>query len=172
MIPESEHLRFGHWRDLPYRMAELLWGDPQVTALISASGVFSETQIRARYESEIHNEQEYGIQYWPLTDKESGELVGVCGLRPHPVYGYELGFHLRPSFWGKGLAVEAAQCVIRYAFEELQAETLFAGHNPKNLRSKRVLEKLGFEWIGEEYYEPTGLMHPSYVKRNEKFSQK
>ena len=44
----------------------------------------------------------------------------------------------------------------------LNATAIFAGHNPKNTASCYVLEKLGFQYIGDEYYEPTGLYHPSY----------
>jgi hypothetical protein len=45
---------------------------------------------------------------------------------------YELGFHLRPAFWNRGLATEAAGAVIRYAFTTLAAEGLFAGHHRAN----------------------------------------
>ena len=75
---------------------------------------------------------------------------------------YEIGFHLRPQFWGKGYAVEAASAAIDYAFSVLHADALFAGHNPNNAASAKVLRKLGFRYIGDEFYEPTGLYHPSY----------
>lgn len=52
--------------------------------------------------------------------------------------------------------------MIRYAFERLQADRLFAGHNPNITASKRVLLKLGFTYIGDEFYPPTGLYYPSY----------
>lgn len=61
-----------------------------------------------------------------------------------------------------GYAVEAARAVIDDAFSVLNADGLFAGHNPKNTASAKVLGKLGFEYIGGEFYEPTGLYHPSY----------
>ena len=40
--------------------------------------------------------------------------------------------------------------------------SVFAGHNPHNTASPKLLEKLGFSPIGEEFYPPTGLYHPSY----------
>jgi len=45
---------------------------------------------------------------------------------------------------------------------DLDANGLFAGHNPNNTNSRKVLEKLGFTYVGDEFYEPTGLYHPSY----------
>ncbi len=44
----------------------------------------------------------------------------------------------------------------------MKADALFAGHNPHNTESAKVLRKLGFHYIGDEFYEPTGLYHPSY----------
>lgn len=87
-------------------------------------------------ETEIANELKYQVQYWPIFDLDSNELIGCCGLRPHKENQYEIGFHLRPDFWGKGYATEAGRIVIEYAFHDLHAEGLFAGHNPKNIASK------------------------------------
>src|ERR1700739_4940496 len=39
------------------------------------------------------------------------------------------------------------------------------GHHPDNRASQRILEKLDFEFIGTVLYGPTGLMHPSYVRK-------
>jgi hypothetical protein len=37
------------------------------------------------------------------------------------------------------------------------------GHHPDNRTSEKILKKLGFEFFGDVFYQPTGLMHPSYV---------
>ena len=70
--------------------------------------------------------------------------------------------NLKSKYWGKGLGIEAARAIIQYAFDNLHAAELFGGHNPYNVNSKKVLERLGFHHIGDEYYAPTGLYHPSY----------
>lgn len=105
------------------------------------------------------------IKNWPIFELTSSELIGCCGLRPYANNEYEIGFHLRPKFWGKGYATEAANAVINYAFEVMGAESLYAGHNPNNTVSKKLLRKLGFSYMGDEFYEPTGLYHPSYELR-------
>ena len=76
---------------------------------------------------------------------------------------YSVGYYLLPAFWGQGIATEAGQAVIKYAFERLEARSLFAGHHPENATSGRVLEKLGFHFTHMELYPPTGLMHQSYI---------
>lgn len=52
---------------------------------------------------------------------------------------------------------------MRYAFENLQAKAIFVGHNPNNKASKKLIKKLGFTYTHDEFYEPTGLYHPSYL---------
>ncbi|MES9904872.1 MAG: GNAT family N-acetyltransferase [Sedimenticola sp.] len=68
--------------------------------------------------------------------------------------------------WGNGYAIESALTVIEHAFKKLKINKLFAGHNPKNETLRHLLLKLGFEYTHDEYYEPTGLMHPFYLFEN------
>ena len=161
----TARLGFAIWTAEDAELAHSLWGDPQVSRYICAAGVFTQAEIAARLALECENQRQYGIQYWPIFELATGCHVGCCGLRS--VSGeadvYELGFHLKPDFWGKGLAVEGARAAIAYAKDTLHAVELRAGHNPKNTNSRHVLaDKLGFAFTGEEYYPPTGLMHPSY----------
>ena len=160
---KTDRIGFYKWKETDLSLAQSLWGDPKVTRYICASGSFSQSDIESRLQRELENEKLFGIQYWPIFERTSGELIGCCGLRPRGEKQYELGFHLRPQFWGQGIAVEAARAVIAYAFDVLQAESLFAGHNPLNVSSAKVLKKLGFSYVGDEFYAPTGLNHPSYT---------
>ena len=158
----TARLGFRTWAAADLALALDLWGDLAVTRLIG--GPFTPEQIRRRLEREIATFESHAIQYYPLFLLETGDHVGCCGLRPcqpdHHVH--ELGFHLKQAFWGKGYASEAAQAVIAYAFATLGAAALFAGHNPANDASRKLLLRLGFRYTHDEYYAPTGLHHPSY----------
>lgn len=160
----TERLGFSRWTDGDAALAKLLWGDAAVTRLICASGVFTPEEISARLKLEIANGEKYGVQYWPVFLLSSGDLAGCCGLRPRAGNErvFELGFHLRPAYWRRGIGFEAASRVIRYAFEELDADALAAGHNPRNAASRALLTKLGFVHTHDEFYAPTRLMHPTY----------
>jgi RimJ/RimL family protein N-acetyltransferase len=165
----TERIGFSVWTENDAKLAELLWGEPAVTRYICASGVFGREEIAARLKKEVENGEQYGIQYWPIFELASDELIGCCGLRPRSTNEFEMGFHLRSKYWGRGYAAEAAKAVIDYAFSVLKADGLFAGHNPKNIASARVLAKIGFRYVGDEFYPPTGLYHPSYeMKRDNK----
>lgn len=160
---KTKRIGFSQWREADLPLAKALWGDSAVTRFICASGTFRQQDIENRLKTELENDVQFGVQYWPIFTLDSHELIGCCGLRPHGEKQYEIGFHLRPQFWGQGYAMEAAKAAIAYAFDVLQAESLFAGHNPHNVNSAKVLKKLGFSYVGNEFYAPTGLKHPSYI---------
>jgi ribosomal-protein-alanine N-acetyltransferase len=159
----SAHLGFRCWshEDLPLTMA--LWGDPEVGSLIG--GPFEPQIVRSRLMNEIASMQEFGVQYWPSFLLEGDIHVGCAGIRLYDAEQriYELGVHLRPAFWKKGFAKESAAAMISYGFDVLGAEAFFAGHHPANDTSRDLLLKLGFVRTHEELYQPTGLMHPSYL---------
>jgi ribosomal-protein-alanine N-acetyltransferase len=159
----TSRLGFRQWsvNDLP--LALTLWGDPEVTRWIG--GPLPHEEVKARLDNEIASMTAYNVQYWPMFLLADDEFAGCVGLRPYKLEEriYELGFHVRPAHWRKGLAQEAALAVIAFAFGTVGASALFAGHHPDNEVSRRVLEKLGFRFTHEELYPPTGLNHPSYL---------
>jgi RimJ/RimL family protein N-acetyltransferase len=167
----TNRLGFRRWREDDLPLALGLWGDYEVTKLIDARGQLTTNQVQDRLIKEIATEKEYGVQYWPIFLRETGEHVGGCGLRPYDLAKgtYEIGFHIRSAHWRCGYATEAARAVMKFAFNELKAKALFAGHNPKNVASRALLEKLGFRYARDEYYPLIGLKPPSYLlnDRNE-----
>ena len=160
----TARLGFSHWHPDDRPLAHRLWGDPEVTRLIVQGGVMTAAQIDARLADEIARQDTYGIQYFPLFLLAGGQFAGCCGLRPWPgpEEALELGFHLRPAFWRQGYAHEAATAMIGYAFRDLHAPALIAGHHPDNHRSQALLARLGFVHLRDDFYPPTGRYHPTY----------
>jgi RimJ/RimL family protein N-acetyltransferase len=161
----SRRLGFRHWRATDLALAASLWSDPIVTRFIG--GALSLKEVASRLQIELASQQEHGMSYWPLFALTDGEHVGCSGLRPRDLSQRvaEAGVHIRPAFWRRGYASEALAAVIAVAFGELGLSGLFAGHHPENRASQGLLQKLGFARLGEELYQPTGLMHPSYFLR-------
>jgi [ribosomal protein S5]-alanine N-acetyltransferase len=160
---QSPRLGFRHWTISDFPLALSLWGDPQVTRFIG--GPLSPEKIQERLRAEIEFSSLHSVQYWPIFLLETREHAGCSGLRPYQLESrvYELGVHLKPAFWGHGLAEEAARAVIHFAFAQLGAKALFAGHHPANSATRHLILKLGFRHTHEELYPPTGLNHPSYL---------
>ena len=63
--------------------------------------------------------------------------------------GLEVGWALRPAYWGKGYATEAGRRSIAYAFEEMGADEVFSVILPENERSQAVARRLGLTLVDE-----------------------
>lgn len=161
----TERLGFSVWSVKDLSEALELWGNPQVTKFITADGRMSEEQVQQRLNKEMDTFNKHHIQYWPVYILETNQHIGCCGLRPYSPKNniLEIGVHLKEQYWGRGFAMEACLTVIKYAFETINVDALFAGHNPKNTSSAKLLKKLGFKYTHDEFYAPTGLYHPSYL---------
>ena len=87
--------------------------------------------------------------------REDDELIGVIGIHPEPNGPIaEIGFWIAVPFWGRGYCTEAAREVLRFSFEDLELQRVFAGHFAGNEASGRVQEKIGMK---KEGYAPWGV---------------
>ncbi|MCC7479043.1 GNAT family N-acetyltransferase, partial [bacterium] len=167
MPADTARLSFRRWsaQDLP--LAQLLWGDPQVSRYIG--GPLSEEQVQRRFARHLEFEKLAGVQYWQLWlrggDVSSDGFVGCCGLRPPEAGSYEHGFYLRPQFQDLGLGYEAASAVLGHAFEKLGAASVWGGHHPDNAASKALLLKLGMHYSHIEELQPPRPPNLVYVNR-------
>ena len=89
----------------------------------------------------------YAIQ-WGITLRADDHVVGLCGLHDWSRHRRRaaLGYDLARSHWGQGIAGEATRAVLRFGFEELDLEQLYALTVTENARSIRLLERLGFQF--------------------------
>jgi RimJ/RimL family protein N-acetyltransferase len=78
--------------------------------------------------------------------REDAELIGFCGFWDGFAPEVEIGWRLRPEYWGRGLATEAATAVMEYGFRRWGFPRLIAVAQPANAASIRVMEKLGMEF--------------------------
>lgn len=105
--------------------------------------------IIARHMDEIDNG---ATHWWAVALTPRGPAIGECDLSeidPHHRRA-EVGFLFRRAAWGQGYAHEAMARVLRYAFEDLGLERLWARFHVGNSGSQRLLEKLGFVHEGTQ----------------------
>jgi len=83
---------------------------------------------------------------WILKLKDSREAIGYMGLWRIDKKNNrgEIGYALKKKHWNKGLATEAAKCIINYGFDSIKLHTIMANTNPLNTASQSLLIKLGF----------------------------
>jgi len=93
---------------------------------------------------------------WAVALKTSGKAIGQVRLYPDENRGrfsernsaYLINYALSEDYWGKGYMTEAVKRVVVYAFEELKIELLGVFTSHHNVRSKRVIERCGFQYEG------------------------
>jgi len=147
----------GDWRDvLAYQR------DPRYTRYYPDRWVNrSDDDVRAFVQGLIDSQQEEPRQIFQLaiTLRESGELIGNCGVRRKPTSEWEaeIGYELNPEYWGHGLATEAARALEDFGFRELRLHRLSARCIAENAASVNVLRKLGMQLEGRvrehEYFQ-------------------
>ena len=91
-----------------------------------------------------------GFGLWAVEVPRVAEFIGFIGLnRPgfmaHFTPCIEIGWRLAAQHWGKGYATEGAAEILRFAFEELKLEEIVSFTTINNIRSRRVMEKLGMQ---------------------------
>jgi RimJ/RimL family protein N-acetyltransferase len=152
IVAETDRLALRHLelRDAGF-ILELL-NDPAWIQNIGDKGV------RTHADAERYIENGPGAMYAAhgfglyLTElKRGGEAVGLCGLLKRDwLEDVDIGFALLPAYRGKGYAAEAARAVLRFAEQTLNLRRVAAITSLGNESSARLLEKLGFRYVGSE----------------------
>jgi RimJ/RimL family protein N-acetyltransferase len=100
-------------------------------------------------ERPILDYQKHGFGRWAVIFRETGELIGFAGLKYlDDLQEVDLGYRFLPRYWGLGLATEASRPCIDYGFATLRLPRILGLVDPQNVRSVRVLQKLGFIFDG------------------------
>ena len=102
-----------------------------------------------------------GFGLWALEVFGVSEFIGFTGLsvpsfEAHFTPCVEIGWRLARKFWGFGYATEAARLALNYGFQIAELEEIVSFTFEENLRSRRVMERLGMTYSPEDDFE-----HPS-----------
>ena len=128
----------------------LIFTDPKVMAAFDHPP-FTHEQMRRWLNRNLDHQNDFGFGLFSVILKETGELIGDCGLEQmEDMGGAELGYDFRSDFWNQGYATEAATAVRDHAFDVLKLPQLISLIRVGNLASKRVAEKVGMT-LAEEF---------------------
>jgi ribosomal-protein-alanine N-acetyltransferase len=119
-------------------------------------GTRTQAEVMTGLEKAKAHYEKYGFSLGCVFKKESGEFIGRAGL----IYlayddtqpDIEVGYALTKAAWNKGYATELAKALIAWGFQHLALNKLVAVINPKNDRSRRVLEKIKMKYVRSAYY--------------------
>ena len=99
-----------------------------------------------RWFSDHQREWRLGKAYRFAIERD-GRVIGLMDIDEIDAAWGELGYWFEATAWGRGYASEAAQAVVRLAFEKVGLLGLRSGHAEDNAASRKVLLKIGFHKI-------------------------
>ena len=142
----TDRLHLRRWRTTDLQPFATLNADPRVMEHFPASLSCEESDaLAARIED--HFEQ-HGFGLWAVEIVNTAPFAGFIGLsvprfEAHFTPCVEIGWRLAAEFWGRGYATEGAQAVVAFGFEQLLLPEIVSFTVPSNVRSRRVMERLG-----------------------------
>jgi RimJ/RimL family protein N-acetyltransferase len=146
LIAETDRLILRSWQESDRAPFARLNADPRVMEFLPGP-LSTDESDRMAERIEAHFRQ-HGFTVFAAERKQTAEFAGFIGLavpefEAHFTPCVEIGWRLAAAHWGTGLATEGARAIVRYAFETLQLERIVSFTVPANVRSRRVMEKLG-----------------------------
>ena len=153
MALETERLLFRRWEESD---AEILFEEASNPEVGPPAGWQPHKNVEESLE--IIRNVLNGPEAYAICLKENGKPIGTIELRLKDNTDMtdkddecELGYWLAREFWGQGIMPEAAQELLRHAFEDLGMTKVWCGYYDGNNKSKRVQEKCGFtyQWTTE-----------------------
>jgi ribosomal-protein-alanine N-acetyltransferase len=159
----AERLRDEHFDELRRMHRDLRVMATLAPAGAPNCGVLSDEETQQFLHRHLDHWNRYGYGLWVFRDKADGRFVGRAGLYNTHVGGndeVELAYALVAEYWNRGLATEMARAILRVAFEQLQMTGVVCLTLTTNRPSRRVMEKVGFEYERDAIH--AGLPHVLY----------
>ena len=168
-ILETERLRL---RELvPEDYGALCFMLRDAETMYAYEHAFSEAEAREWLQRQFDRYAEYGFGLWAVILKETGELIGQCGLTMQDGGNFgrvlEVGYIFNRSFWHRGYAAEAARACKEHAFDKLGAKEVFSIIRDGNTASVKVALRNGMSPRGKltKHYYNMDMPHTLYSVR-------
>ena len=129
---------------------------------------FDEKRVSDWIERNMNRYKEYGFGLWAVCLKETGEMIGDCGLTLQNIEGEmlpEIGYHIRADLQRKGYAKEAAAAVRDWAFANTDYPALYSYCKYTNVGSYKTAESIGMHFEKEYPDSENKITHVSVIIR-------
>ncbi|HEY5348487.1 MAG TPA: GNAT family N-acetyltransferase [Candidatus Lustribacter sp.] len=166
---ETPRLLLRPWRDSDVAAWVAMSADPRVMEFFPA------TLERAQAELMVHGLrtrlERDGYGWWALEVKGGAAFAGAIVLQDIPFEAHftpatEVGWWLARQHWGHGYATEGARAALDFAFGELRRSEVIAITTPANVRSRRVMERLGMTHDPVDDFEHPGIRVGNPLRRH------
>ncbi len=177
---ETARLRLRPWLREDRDAFGALVNTPAMMARLG--GLRTPAGIDEMFEKRLNDQARHGCTYWATELRDTGALIGSCGIRiasnyvpEAPIAGIpEIGWRVSEAHWGKGYAREAAEASIAWGRTNLDAPAIGAWTTIGNSRSWGLMERLGmrrrpdldFRLDGYPAEDPVGAMIVYLLERS------
>jgi len=144
-------------------LAEIMQ-DPDV--MYAYAHAFEDDEVQSWLNRQKERYQTDGYGLWAVILKETGEMIGQCGLTQQDWSGVsvlEIGYLFKKKFWHQGYATEAARGCKAYAFDKLGADEVFSIIRDTNFASMNVAIRNGMLVRGRFVKHYYNMDMPHYV---------
>lgn len=160
---KTSRLGLRNWLDSDISVLHKINSDPSVMEFFPALPTLKQT------EEFVHRMQkhfkQYGYCYFAVDELDSDECIGFIGLM-HTSFesdftpAIDIGWRLKSSKWGKGLATEGALASLKLGFEKFNIEEIISVAPSINKPSIKVMEKIGLK-------KEKDFIHPALLNNEE-----
>lgn len=148
MTVKTKRLILRPWQEADLEPFARLNADPRVMEYFPSILSRKESDDLASRISSKLKEQGWGL--WAVSIPDVADFIGFIGLaepsfHAHFTPAVEIGWRLAFDHWGKGYATEGARTALEYGFETLHLNEIVSFTVVQNMRSRRIMEKIGMQ---------------------------
>ena len=176
MILETERLLLRQMTQEDYPALAAILQDRE--AMFAYEHAFSDEETQAWLDRMLERYRTDGYGLWAVVCKETGEMIGQCGLTRQRVEErevLEIGYLFQRKHWKQGYAIEAARACKAYAFETLLADEVFSIVRDNNIASMNVAIRNGMTIrcrFTKHYYDMEMPHYAFSIRKEEYFTAK
>jgi RimJ/RimL family protein N-acetyltransferase len=144
-VIRTDRLLLRRWRDSDREPFAAMNSDPAVMEHLQ--GLMSRERSDGFVDRIEDHWEAHGWGLWAIEVPDVAPFIGFVGLWPadyvrnEPMV--EVGWRLASAHWGHGYATEAALEALRFGFTEVGLDEIVSFTVPQNVRSRRVMERIG-----------------------------
>lgn len=147
-VIETNRLMLRSWQAADVDRLVHLHQDPRVIEWLPGPWTLQKAQ-RFVAETNAHINM-HGFGFWAVETKTDSIFLGFVGLNQPDFHAHftpcvEVGWRLGSAYWGHGYATEAAAAAVQYGFETMGLQEIVSFTVPANVRSLRVMERIGMQ---------------------------
>jgi RimJ/RimL family protein N-acetyltransferase len=165
----TDRLLLRRWRTSDRAPFAALNADPRVNEFLT--GALTQEQSDERASRIDASFDRHGFGLWAVEVLDVAPFIGFIGLAvPQFETSFtpcvEIGWRLDADYWGRGYATEGSRAALNFGFDVVGLCEIVSYTVPANLRSRRVMEKIGMKHDPAEDFDHPALPNGHPLRRH------